>query len=382
MTRDGNDDIVVGLLAPYGIYPTTSGGKKYIVLFSKYLQEIFPVHTFTTSAVPDEQQVYPVLGESKLRYANPMLFFTLKKIIKEKKITHLIMEHPYFAWLGWMLKNACGISLTMQSHNIEAVRFKTLGKWWWRLLHAYEGWAHRQADQNFFITEEDRQYAINYYKLNPGKCHCVTYGTEREQAPSSAERLAARQWLNAKYQINDNEQVILFVGSLGYGPNTEAVEIICRSIHPLLNNARDFDYKILICGAGLPESLSSLKESVNVIFTGFVKDIDLYFRGADVFINPIISGGGIKTKLVEALGNNLNVVSTLTGAVGVDINITNQKMNIVKDNDWRGFVKKIISSNNAANIGKDFFEHFNWTNISKKAKDILLDNSHSIDDKK
>ena len=85
---------------------------------------------------------------------------------------------------------------------------------------------------------------------------------------------------------------------------------------------------------------------------------------------------------MEALGNNLNVVSTRTGAVGVDINITNQKMNIVKDDDWRGFVKKIISSNNAANIGKDFFDHFNWTNISKRAKDILLDNSHSIDDKK
>ena len=371
MTRDGNDDIVVGLLAPYGIYPTTSGGKKYIVLFSKYLQEIFPVHTFTTSAVPDEQQVYPVLGESKLRYANPMLFFTLKKIIKEKKITHLIMEHPYFAWLGWMLKNACGISLTMQSHNIEAVRFKTLGKWWWRLLHAYEGWAHRQADQNFFITEEDRQYAINYYKLNPGKCHCVTYGTEREQAPSSAERLAARQWLNAKYQINDNEQVILFVGSLGYGPNTEAVEIICRSINFLLNNAQNFDYKILICGSGLPKSLSSLKESANVIFTGFVKDIDLYFKGADVFINPIISGGGIKTKLVEALGNNLSSVTTRNGAVGIDAAITKDKMIIVEDEDWENFAAQIMQSKNESEISSEFFQQFYWGNIAAKAAAVL-----------
>ena len=371
MTRDGNDDIVVGLLAPYGIYPTTSGGKKYIVLFSRYLREIFPVHMFTTSVVPNEQQVHPVLGESKLRYANPMLFFTLKKIIEEKKITHLIIEHPYFAWLGWMLKNACGISLIMQSHNIEAVRFKTLGKWWWRLLQTYEGWAHRQADQNFFITEEDRQYAINYYKLNPGKCHCVTYGTEREQAPSSAERLAARQWLNAKYQINDNEQVILFVGSLGYGPNTEAVEIICRSINPLLNNAQNFDYKILICGSGLPESLSSLKESANVIFTGFVKDIDLYFRGADVFINPIISGGGIKTKLVEALGNNLSSVTTRNGAVGIDAAITKDKMIIVEDEDWENFAAQIIQSKNESEISSEFFQQFYWGNIAAKAAAVL-----------
>jgi hypothetical protein len=54
----------------------------------------------------------------------------------------------------------------------------------------------------------------------------------------------------------------------------------------------------------------------NIIYAGFVDDISIYFKGADVFINPVSYGGGIKTKLVEALGYNLNAVSTSNGAIG------------------------------------------------------------------
>ncbi|MBK7345377.1 MAG: glycosyltransferase [Chitinophagaceae bacterium] len=68
----------------------------------------------------------------------------------------------------------------------------------------------------------------------------------------------------------------------------------------------------------------------------------MYFKAADVFLNPVIEGGGIKTKLVEALGQNLNVVTTQSGAIGVPQETTGNKMKIIKDGDWAAFAATLL----------------------------------------
>lgn len=372
MDNAGKENIKVAIIAPYSIYPTDSGGKKYVALFYKYLRQILPVQVFTTNLNAEDSNVHAVLGTSRLRYGNIFLYWRIKKKIQKEKVTHLILEHPYFGWLGWLLKKNIGITLIIQSHNIEAIRFKTLGKPWWRLLQWYECWVHCMADINFYITEEDRQYAIEKYQLDSSKCHCITYGIEESLAPTAQEKLDAKKWLQEKYQLKENEKIILFVGSLGYAPNTEAVEFICEKINPILLAVKEFDYRILICGAGLPSTLVRLKDSKNIVFTGFVEDINVYFKGADIFINPIISGGGIKTKLVEALGNEMISISTVNGAVGVNENITNNKLLVVSDGNWEDFAAKIVAAQSQSLIGKEFFEKFYWGKIVEKAKSIIL----------
>ncbi|MBK7558780.1 MAG: glycosyltransferase [Chitinophagaceae bacterium] len=78
-----------------------------------------------------------------------------------------------------------------------------------------------------------------------------------------------------------------------------------------------------------------------MIYAGFVEDINLYFKGCDIFINPVVNGGGIKTKLVEALGYDLSVTSTKTGAIGIPVEMTGNKMKISEDNDWKAFTLTI-----------------------------------------
>ncbi len=51
-----------------------------------------------------------------------------------------------------MLKWFTGVKLIVHSHNIEGLRWKTLGKWWWKGLWIYEKWVHRQADLQLFQT--------------------------------------------------------------------------------------------------------------------------------------------------------------------------------------------------------------------------------------
>jgi hypothetical protein len=97
----------------------------------------------------------------------------------------------------------------------------------------------------------------------------------------------------------------------------------------------------------------------------------LYFKGADLFINPVTEGGGIKTKLVEALGHNLSAVSTSNGAFGISTAVTGNKLIIAGDKDWDSFCKAIISCSTSENIPDAFFKEFYWGNIAEKAAGIL-----------
>lgn len=372
--------IKIALLAPYNVYPANTGGKKFVSFFYEYLVKLLPVDFISVKQndVPAQMEAsfHKILGQSKLRYANPLLFFKIKKLIKEKNITDLIIVHPYYGWLAWLLKKGTGIHLSLLSHNIESVRFKSMGKWWWRVLWQYEKNTHKIIDNNFFVTEEDRLFAIKNYQLIPGKCHVITYGIEWQQIPSVEQKQNAAAELRRQYNIPAYEKILLFNGSLDYLPNIEAINYILENINPWLLQKDNYKYKIIICGKGLPAVFEELKRFAdkNIIYAGYVADINLFFKGADIFLNPVITGGGIKTKLVEALGNCLTSVSSETGAFGIPKQIVENKLLVANDYDWETFCRLIITADINIQTEASFFNHFYWGNIAAKAADILTGN--------
>ncbi len=228
---------------------------------------------------------------------------------------------------------------------------------------------HRNADFTFCITEEDRQYMIKYFKIDKSKCTVITYGIDWNIPPTRHEKLFARQFLQNKYSVGENTTLYLFNGTLDYLPNLNAVKAIVNNINPALRSS-PFNYKIIICGKNLPKQMNELKEYAdkNIIYAGFVDDISVYFKGADIFINPIQDGGGIKTKLVEALAYDMNVVSTTNGAIGVDEKLCDGKLILVKDNEWQMFAEKMKEATQIYSVTPaKFFDQFYWENIAEKA---------------
>ena len=356
------------------------GGQKGIAFFYQFLSKKIAVTLVSTrnNKKPDDlhAEFLPILSDSKLRYINPLMLFSTLQILKKKQSTHLFLEHPYMGWLGLLIKLFYKTRLVIHSHNIESLRFKSTGKWWWWILWHYERFVHRNSDINFFITDEDRQYAIEKFGLYEAKCHTITYGFDLSAAPSSEDKNNAKSYLQRKYCLPVNNTIILFNGTLDYKPNQDAIDIILNQINPVLLEHNQFHYSIIICGKNLPSKYNNLInfQQKNILYAGFVEDISLFFKGADLFINPVIDGGGIKTKLVEALGFDLFCVSTKNGAIGVPVEICNQKLNIITDNNWISFANSIISANpHQYHINEVFFNHFFWENITNKAINIIND---------
>ena len=200
-------------LISYPFLPARSGGQKGIALFYKYFSRYQPVTCIGTKKnqpeLADGYELLNILSNSRFRYINPFIFFKIRKLIREKKATHLILEHPYYGWLGILLKYFCDIRLIIHSHNMEGNRWKSLGKWWWRILWNYEKITHRQADYNFFIQDEDRKYAIEAFKLDEKKCLTVSFGTEITAPPTSENQISSSRTLHQQLQIPDRIPLLL-----------------------------------------------------------------------------------------------------------------------------------------------------------------------------
>lgn len=370
----------IASLVPYKIIPAVTGGEKGIFYFLKHVARHAEVTSFSVtenSGKADGIDFVDVLGSThkKRRYADFSAFRKIRNTCSILGIQHIIIEHPYLAWLGVALKKWGGLKLVIHSHNIEAARFKSVNKWWWPILHQYEKFAHRQANFNFFITEEDKEYAIKAYHLNPAKCSVITYGIENTEAPSAAGKQGAKQQVSEALGLPLHTKIILFNGTLDYAPNRDGLDRILNEINPLLQQKADFEYIIVICGMRLPAEYNNLKRYQNqhILYKGFVDDINTYFQAADLFINPIKDGGGIKTKLVEALAANTPCVSFRAGAYGVPIHITGDQLSVVPDGDSRGFSEAIMQqlTKPQNDIPDSFYGHFSWDAIAKKAISII-----------
>jgi polysaccharide biosynthesis protein PslH len=356
-------------IVPYPYLPYFSGGQKLIAHFNHYLGGQCVLHVAGTTdndaALADTYKFHPFLKKSRFRYADIGSFFRLQKLIKKEQIDTVIIEHPYLGWLGWLLKATCKIKLIVHTHNIEYERFRTLGKSWWPVLKFYESFVLRQADKVFCITEDDRQWMINNMKLQADKCIVVPYGITQKQMP--ADKLHCKNALADRHHFDPQHALFLFNGLLDYKPNLDALNVILEQINPRLLKS-NIQYNIIITGKRLPAELNELKEwnNVHVHYAGFVDDIDFYFKAADLFLNPVQSGGGVKTKMIEAIACGTTVISTETGAIGIERSVTGEKLIIVSDNDWNGFADAVLKhAQQQTETPAEYYKYYNWQHIAE-----------------
>lgn len=357
-------------IIPYKVLPARLGGEKAVVLFNEYLGKKTKVWAISVKSNEKEYAknfiMFNQLSDSRLRYCNVLLYFKLRKIIRRHNITHLAIEHPYFGWLAFLLKAGNKITWFVRSHNIEFQRSESIGRSWWKLLKFYEGWVYRKADLVFFISEDDRKLAIDELKVDEDKSFVLPYGiTEKAEL---TELNLAEEKIRNQYQIPADNKILLFNGALYHHTNYNALKIILDEINPRLLRNHPGNYKIIICGKGLPDSFNELKDykDKNIIYAGFVEDISLYFKAAHIFLNPIVAGGGVKTKAIEAIGYNCTVISSPLGAMGINNEVCGEKLVVIEDNNWEEFSNEVIkqfSTNN--NTPDEFYSYYDWENITE-----------------
>jgi glycosyltransferase involved in cell wall biosynthesis len=111
---------------------------------------------------------------------------------------------------------------------------------------------------------------------------------------------------------------VIFVGAMSYPPNVAAVRHFCESILPRIRSSEP-SVEFQVVGRNPSSSVLALGDRPGVRVTGEVDDVRPYLNEAALVVSPMVSGSGIKNKVLEAFSMERAVVSTSLGVEGLPV---------------------------------------------------------------
>ena len=205
----------------------------------------------------------------------------------------------------------------LNTHEIGTLprirRLRRAGGRWssWRASRELAIWAVHDhalvdaADTVLCVTEQDRRLLRSL--SGTGDPVTVALGAEVAEVPLTHR------------PTPDPTPSLLFVGGFAHPPNVEGALWLCDEVMPRVW-ARSSGIRVEIVGRAAPDALRRRAEGSGgrIRISGFVDDLGEVFERNDVFVAPLVSGGGIKIKVLEAMGRGAAVVTTSIGAEGID----------------------------------------------------------------
>ncbi len=115
----------------------------------------------------------------------------------------------------------------------------------------------------------------------------------------------------------EDRKGIAFLGGFNHTPNREAVKFLIEEIMPKLAITQP-DITLFVYGSRMPEEFTEWSND-NVKMIGFVENLDEVFHRHRVFVAPLLSGAGIKGKVLESMAYGLPCVLTDIAAEGTGL---------------------------------------------------------------
>ncbi len=120
-----------------------------------------------------------------------------------------------------------------------------------------------------------------------------------------------------EFQTNGREpETMLFLGSFRHLPNQEGLNWFTQKVLPDVLEHKP-KARLVIVGSEAPPRHSLPHLPDNIELRGFVEDVREPLGRYAVFVCPILSGSGMRVKLLEAFAAGIPVVSTPLGAEGL-----------------------------------------------------------------
>jgi glycosyltransferase involved in cell wall biosynthesis len=212
------------------------------------------------------------------------------------------------------------------AHNVESLIWQRyhetekhpVKRWYirgqWRKFDRFERWALASADCAVAVSPEDASRMRTDFRVR--HVTVVDNGVDTSYfRPTGASRVAGQ---------------ILFLGSLDWRPNLDAVRLLLDRIFPEVR-ARERAARLCIVGRNPPEWLrreTALRPGVEL--QANPADVRPFLQGSAVMAVPLRIGGGSRLKILEALACGLHVVSTRVGAEGLSL-IPDRHLDVVEE---------------------------------------------------
>jgi glycosyltransferase involved in cell wall biosynthesis len=202
----------------------------------------------------------------------------------------------------------------VMAHNVESVIWQRMAeaeanplkRWFirqqWKKFETFERWAYTAATRTIAVSREDadrieRQFGARDVAV-------VDNGVDTE-------------FFRPDPDVTRDPYCVLFLGSLDWRPNQDAVRLLLDDIFPKVRAAEP-RATLFVVGRKPADGLrEAVKRSPGVELQADVPDVRPFLHGSGVLAVPLRIGGGSRLKILEALAAGLPVVTTTVGVEGL-----------------------------------------------------------------
>lgn len=253
------------------------------------------------------------------RFISPALADALLQLLRTETFDVVQIEGTFVAWYAGLLGRRPGAALAgpplvLRAHNVEHTIWQMLAgrarnplkKWYLEKLAArlrqFEHEYLKYFDAVAAITDGDarRLRALGC----PEPVACIPAGVDLTQfQPDPA--------------IRPRPRTVCVIGSLNWLPNLEGVDWLLREVWPLAH-AELPGLELHIAGSHPPAHLTQRPPGQDNVFVhGFVDSAPAFMRQYELMLVPLLSGGGMRVKIIEGLALGKVILSTALGAEGI-----------------------------------------------------------------
>lgn len=288
------------------------------------------------------------------RFVSKSFSAKIAEVLSKESYDIIQLESIFVAPYISLIKSYSNAKIVMRLHNIEHLvwerliqneshRSKALVlKMMTRNFRRYENSCLKKIDGFMTISEVDYSYFHAQYPDLKGAT--IPFGVNMDDYENEEE-----------YFPSDKPE-LFYLGSMNWLPNKEGLLWFLEEVWEKIVEKFP-DVTLTIAGRGITEDISKY-QSDRVIIVGEVEDAKEFMLSKDIMIVPILSGSGVRVKIIEGMALGKTIITTSVGLEGLDV--TDGQNIFVADTPEKfvELIEKCIKTPDLCDIIGENAEHF------------------------
>jgi glycosyltransferase involved in cell wall biosynthesis len=235
-------------------------------------------------------------------------------MLKNETFDVIQLESLFMAPYVSLIRKISSAVIVMRAHNAEFKIWerlaetspKGLKKWYLKILarqlKKFELDHINSYDGIVAITPEDKALFISHGCTLP--VHVTPIGINPEDYPFSPSK------------ASPDELILFHLGSMDWMPNQEGIQWFIGKVWQGIHESFP-GIKLYIAGRNMPSWLKQ-KQMKNLNVQDSVQDAKSFMANGSIMVVPLLSGSGMRVKIIEGMAMGKPVISTSIGAEGIE----------------------------------------------------------------
>lgn len=244
------------------------------------------------------------------RYVSEAFAAKLRGILEKESFDIVHVESIFLTPYVPLIRKYSDAKIILRAHNVEHLIWRqvaqsctnSLKRWYLKhlslTLRAYELEHLNDYDGVVCITKNDAEVFRQAGCRKP--VVSIPFGVDSGEVPS----------------VEVEPDSLFHIGAMDWLPNQESIRWLLEEVWPVVRREVP-QAKLYLAGRKMPSQwMNATIEGVSVI--GEVPDAMYFIGSKKINVVPLLSGSGIRVKIIEAMSIGKTVITTTVGAQGID----------------------------------------------------------------